>query len=264
MDGLRQWLLSSYPVAVVRRFVQLELLDRSFGLAAQAFVSLLPLLISVVSVFVGPNAELLASQMSDRFGLVGAADLAVHALFQSPATVVTISWLALAMSTLSAFALSRRLSRAYAAIFELPALKRSELWRGVVWIALQIALFASASELRSIRRSNGTVIATIAVVILLAVWFFGDMAGLRLLVPTIPRRLLMPSAVLSSVGRIGLTAWSALYMPGALSQQAEQFGPIGVTFALFTFILAGVFVYLGAPLLVAVWDSRREDGSVQQ
>lgn len=258
MDDIKDRILTSYPADVVRRFFELELLDRSFGLAAQAFVSMLPLLIVVVSVFVGGNQDVLAVQMSDRFGLAGAAAEAVRALFRSSTTVATISWLAVVMSTLSAFALSRRLSRVYAAIFGLPSLARNQLWRGLVWIALQLVLFAAASQLRAVRRDSGLVIAFIAITVLVIVWFLGDMVGLRLLVPSIPRRLLVPSALLGGIGRVGLTVWSAIYMPRSLSSQAEQFGPIGVTFALFTLILAGVFVYLSAPLLVSVWFRRRE------
>ncbi|MHB1067067.1 MAG: hypothetical protein ACYC2Z_06530 [Candidatus Nanopelagicales bacterium] len=255
---LREWALASYPAAVVRRFFDLELLDRSFGLAAQAFVALLPLLIVAVSVVLNSDGDVLATQITNRFGLSGAADVAVHALFRSEAAVRTISWLAVAMSVLSAFSLARRLSRTYARIFDLPSLRRSQLWRGVVWIAVQITLFSLASELRAIRRESGLVLAALAVVAILLLWFAADIAGLRLLVPTIPGSLLVPSAVLSGVGRAGLTAWATLYMPRLLTEHAEQFGPIGVTFALFTLILAGVLVLLIAPLLVAVWAQRRE------
>jgi hypothetical protein len=59
------------------------------------------------------------------------------------------------------------------------------------------------------------------------------------------------------VGRIGLWAWAAIYMPRALTDQATQFGPIGVTFVIFTFLLVGVLVLLAAPLLVSVWKERR-------
>ena len=69
--------------------------------------------------------------------------------------------------------------------------------------------------------------------------------------------MLLPTAVLSMVGRIGLWAWAAIYMPRTLTEQAIQFGPIGVTFVIFTFLLVGVLVLLAAPLLVSVWQERR-------
>jgi membrane protein len=255
---LRERMLTSYPAAVVRRFFELEMFDRAFGLAAQAFVSLLPLVIVIVSLFVSDPGVVISGQIGERFGLDDVARGALRSLFSSTAAVVTISWLAVLMSLLSAFSLSRRLSRVYASIFGLPSLGRSQLWRGLVWIALQIALMTGGSALRDVRREAGAVGAMLAIVLLLSLWFLADAGGLRLLVPSIPRHLMVPSAALSSLGRIGVAAWAAIYMPRTLSEQAELYGPIGVTFAIFTYILVGVFVYVGAPLLVAVWISWRE------
>jgi membrane protein len=258
----REWALASYPGAVVRRFFELELLDRSFGLAAQAFVALLPLLIVVVSAFSTDGGEVNAAQLGDRFGLDEAARLAIRQLFSTTTTIATISWLAILMSFVSAFSLSRRLSRVYSSIFGVPSLQGSEVWRGLVWIVLQVALFVAAGSLRDVRRHTGPVIGLVAVVALLAVWFAADAAGVKLLVPRTPRALVLASAVLSSVGRAGLAIWASLYMPNTLAQQSAQYGPIGVTFALFTLILAGVVVYVGAPLLVTVWVRWRAERQV--
>lgn len=119
---LRERLMASYPAAVVRRFFDLELLDRSFAIAAQAFVALLPLIIVVVSAVLRSDGVIVAEQINDRFGLEGAASVAVEALFRSESTVIAVSWLALAMALLSAFSLSRRLSRTYGLIFGVPGL----------------------------------------------------------------------------------------------------------------------------------------------
>ncbi len=254
---LRERLDDSYPAAVVRRFFELELLDRSFGLAAQVFVALLPLLIVVVSVTFDDDGNTIATEITERFGLINPADSAVRALFSAPGTVMAISWLAIIMSFLSAFSLSRRLSRTLGVIYGLPPLSRKQLWRGVVWILLQLAVFGLASSLRGVRRDQGAILATLAGFLLLFVWFLGDMAGLKLLVPSITRRLLIPTAILGGIGSLGVTVWSAVFMPKTLSSQAEQFGPIGVVFALFTLILAATLVVLIAPLMVAVWDHRR-------
>ena len=81
---------------------------------------------------------------------------------------------------------------------------------------------------------------------------------LLLLVPTVALRLAVASAVVASLGRLGVSAWSALYMPHALSEQAAQYGPIGVTFSIFTYLLAGALVYTIAPLLVVTWTRRRQ------
>ena len=254
---LRERLMASYPAAVVRRFFDLELLDRSFAIAAQAFVALLPLIIVVVSAVLRSDGVIVAEQINDRFGLEGAASVAVEAPFRSESTVIAVSWLALAMALLSAFSLSRRLSRTYGLIFGVPGLGSRQLWRGLVWIGVQMALMTLGSGLRTVGREGGALLTVVAVVGLLVLWLAADTAALRLLVPSLPWSVLLPTAVLSMVGRIGLWAWAAIYMPRALTEQAIQFGPIGVTFVIFTFLLVGVLVLLAAPLLVSVWQERR-------
>lgn len=257
MSTLLAWVERSYPYAVVRRFFELELLDRSFALAAQVFVALLPIVIVVVSLFTADGSQLVAQQIIDRFGLAGAATVAVRDLFGTPGGEMAISWLAIIISFLSAFSLSRRLARTYAAMFRMPPLPRSKSWHGLVWIALQIVVLLGTSYLRDVYRTYGIGLSLAAVVGLLAFWFSADIAGYRLLVPTLPRRTLVPAAICSVVGRIGLSVWAGIYMPATLSNQAVQFGPLGVTFSLFTFFLAGVMVLLVAPLLVVVWQDRR-------
>jgi membrane protein len=254
---LRAWLEASYFTAVVRRFFALELLDKSFALAAQAFVALLPLVIVTVSVVITDSAEAIANSLGDRFGLDEAARTALRVLFDHPG-VAAISWLAILMSLLSAFSLSRRLARVYASIFEVTALPRSKSWHGLVWIVLQVSLFLVASMLRDLREGNGILTAALAVIGLLVLWFGADVAGLRLLVPSAGLRIVAASAVASSLGRAGIAVWAYVYMPRSLESQAEQYGPIGVTFAIFTYMLAGVFVYVGAPLLVTTWVRWRQ------
>jgi membrane protein len=255
---MRSWFLRSYPYAVLRRFFDLELLDRSFALAAQAFVALLPLVIVVVTAFVVDSAAVIAESIGDRFGLDSVAREALRILFDHPGQAA-ISWVAILISLISAFSLSRRLARTYAAIFEVPPLPRSKMWHGLVWIALQITLFIVASLLRDLRLGSGAVVALLAVCGLLIVWFAADVAGLRLLVPVAPVRLVLASGVVSSLGRLGIAIWAAVYMPRSLESQAQQYGPIGVTFAIFTYILVGVVVYLVAPLIVTTWVRWRAD-----
>lgn len=260
---MRERLLASYPAAVVRRFFDLELLDRSFGLAAQAFVAMLPLVIVIVSALFRDGPEAIANSIGDRFGLDDAARGAIRALFTNSGAATTISWLAVAITLLSAFSLSRRLARVYASIFGVPPLLRSQYWRGVVWVALQLVLFISASVLRDVRRDNGILIAIVAIAALLALWMVADIAGLRLLVPSVAMPLIVASAITSTLGRFGIAIWAAIYMPASLSDQAAQYGPIGVTFALFTYILAGVLAYVCAPLIVTTWVQWREERRLQ-
>ena len=158
----------------------------------------------------------------------------------------TISWLAVFMSLLSAFSLSRRLARVYAAIFGLAPLARSQIWRGLVWIVLQVGLFVAASMPARVRRDSGVLARRpLPSSPCSLLWFVADVAGLRLLVPKVPRRG-------SSRPRPWCRGWAVrlrrvggrLHAAGPRRSQALQYGPIGVTFAIFTYILAGVLVYV--------------------
>ncbi len=184
-------------------------------------------------------------------------------LFDHPGTAA-ISWLAILISLLSAFSLSRRLARTYAVIFEVAPLPRGKSWHGLVWIVLQVTLFVGASLLRDLRSGSGVILATTAIVGLLVLWFARGRRGTHgCWCPAAPVRMVVASAVVSSLGRAGIAVWAYLYMPRSLSSQADQYGPIGVTFALFTYILVGVLVYVVAPLIVTTWVRWRADrGSV--
>jgi hypothetical protein len=258
---VRGWVVESYPYAVVRRFLELELLERSVALAAQAFIALLPIVILVVSLFVTDVGATISEQFGDRLGLDSITTAAIEALFSENVGRRTISWLAVIMILVSAFSLARRLARVYANVFELPPLKRSENWRGLVWIVLQVVMMLLASTLKQVRDDRGWLLFVAAGIALVAVWFGTDMASLRLLVPSAATRLVVASAVVSTVGRIFVGVWTAVYFARSLSDQAQQYGPIGVTFALYTYLLVAVIVYVGSPLLVTTWVTWRAERS---
>jgi hypothetical protein len=255
----RGWVVESYPFAVVRRFLELELLERSVALAAQAFIALLPLVILIVSLFVTDVGAVLSEQFSDRLGLDSITTAAIEALFSENAGQRAISWLAVVMVLVSAFSLARRLARVYASVFQVPPLRRQENWRGLIWIILQVALMLLAASLKQVRDDGGWLLFGAAILGLLLLWFGTDMASLRLLVPSAKTRLIAASALVSTVGRTLMGAWTAVYFTRSLSEQAQQYGPIGVTFALYTYLLVGVFVYVGSPLLVTTWVTWRAE-----
>jgi hypothetical protein len=253
----RAWVSGSYPYAVIRRFLDLELLERSVALSAQAFIALLPLVILVVSIFVTDVGRMLSEQVGERFALDSLTVEAVKALFSENLGHRTISWLAVLMVVVSAFSLARRLARVYASVFDLPTLRRNENWRGLVWIVLQVTMMVFASFLRQVRNDAGLLLMIVAVLALIVVWFGTDVASLRLLVPNAPNRLVMASAGVATVGRLGLGAWAAIYFARSLSEQAQQYGPIGVTFAIYTYLLVSVLVYVCSPLIVTTWVAWR-------
>ncbi|MEY4136763.1 MAG: hypothetical protein RL205_891 [Actinomycetota bacterium] len=250
--------LETYPGEVVKRFYELQLTDKAMGLAAQGFIALLPMIIVVISVVLRQNGAVVGKFIIDRFSLGGAGEEAVTALFATSVTVAAVSWLAVVLTTLSALSLARRLASVYASIFDAPKLPGRQVWRALLWILLQVIMICAAAGLRDVWRHGGLALTMLAGLLLAVLWGAGDAFGVHLLVPSVGRGQLVAVGVLSAIGHIALSMWSIFYMPRALESQAEQFGAIGVTFALFTLILVAVVIMLVAPLMVSTWEIRKQ------
>lgn len=232
--------------------------DMSYTIAAQAFVALFPLVLVVTGAFTAQGGDsIFARELVDRFGLAGAARVAVQQLFTTPSSGSGVYWLGLVITVLSAVSLARRVSRAYALVWELPTPSSRQQWRGLAWLLLQVAMIVLVSGLRAVRRDHGAAVELVALVALLGVWGVGEYLAQRLLTfGRVARARLATAAAVVTIGRAGVVVWSAVYLPNALARQAELYGPIGVVFALFTWIFANVAVLLLCPLLAAVGTAR--------
>ena len=69
---------------------------------------------------------------------------------------------------------------------------------------------------------------------------------------------LIPQAALTALGIIGVGVWSSIYMSRAVASSAEQFGSVGVSFALLTWLVALGFTIVIATVLGVVTQQRIE------
>jgi uncharacterized BrkB/YihY/UPF0761 family membrane protein len=242
-------------LAEVRR---IRILDLAYTLAAQFFVALIPLVLVVTGVFTtGGDDSYMAEQIVDRFGLAGAARAAVGLLFQTPGAGSGIYWTGLIITLYSAFALSRRVGRAYTTIWDVRPLPVGQQWRGLVWIVIQVVMLLLASGLRTFGAQHGTVLEILALALLLLAWAGAEYGSQSLMTAgQVVRDRLLVAAGLVSLGRLGVTLWSSFYLPATLSRQSVQFGPIGVVFGLFTWIFLSMLVLLVMTLLGSVLTGR--------
>ena len=243
---------------LLRDFARTRVLDLAYTLAAMVFVAVMPIILVVTSAFTGSGQDsLLARELIERFGLVGAAQASVNQLFTTPGAGSGVYWTGLVIALYTAFSLSRRVLRAYGMIWDVPVPSANQQWRGLVWVLLQVALVLVASTLRSVGRSHGTAAEIVALLVVLAVWGASDYVSQWLMtMGRVARDRLLVAAALVTIGRLGVTLWSGLYLPGLLSRQSEHFGPIGVVFSLFSWIFATMFVLLFTVLLAAVLTRR--------
>ena len=236
---------------LVSRIGQLELLDRAYTLAAQSFVTLLPLILALAAALASPGSNIVAEEFIQRFGLVGAAARSVEELIQVRSE--GIYWLGLALTLYAAFTLSKRASRAYNAVWQTPQLPIRDQWRSMVWILAQLVLVIVVTELRGFARDSGPVLAVLAVAAVIVAWAAAEVLTQTLLTRgQVLRSRILVAAAFATVGRLGIGVWSSLFLTRSMVRQAEAYGPIGVVFALFTGLLVYWVVLLGSTLLAAV------------
>jgi membrane protein len=247
----------SFPIRCLRRFAAINGRDRSFVLAGQAFTTVIPLLI-VVSATAGKNGtSLVADRFNSRFRLTGSPAEALRTLFQRPpgatGTITLVGVLVLLFSLVS---LTRSMQRIFEDAWGLRAVGVRGTLHGLTGMGLLLASVLILSLLVTAMRPlpAGTVLAAIVrTVAAVGMWLL----LLELLLSRrIPLRRLIPGAVVAGVGQTAFSVYSAVWMPHVIAQNADQYGVIGVTFALLSWL-----VVLGLAVVVLAATSAELGGA---
>ena len=237
----------------VARFLDVQGVDRAMALAAQAFSALIPLLIVYSALVSRSEGSSFADGLIRRFDLDGASAETVRQAFTSAQTVEdSISLFGLLVVVVSALSFSRALQRLYEQSYGLPSLgMRNTTW-GLAWLMLMViytsvrpfvaGLLEGAAPRAAISLTLGAAIFTATPYLLL-----GKRLGWR---------PLLPGALLAAAGVAVLGATTVLWFPRTLASSADQFGMIGVAFALLSWLIAAGFVLVGAATGGAVLKER--------
>jgi membrane protein len=225
LDLAREW---------IARFIAVQGIDRAMAIGAYAYSALIPLLIVYSSVLPRQGNRSFADVLVDRLELSdGAADAVRQAFAPSGAVESSVTALGVVLLVVSALSFTRGLQRLYEGAFGLPTRgMRNTKW-GLVWIAVVCALtFARPLVLGGL---SGGVETVVSVALSVALWL---VTPYLLLGRRIHWLRLAPAAVLSTIGMAGVGIWSVIWMPHTVSASAEQYGIIGIGFALLTWLVA--------------------------
>ena len=230
----------------LERFVELQGMDRSMALAGQAFAALMPLLI-VVGAASPAAGDDLADSLIDRLDLTGEAADTLRAAVAAPADVYdSVSVTGALLLVISALSFTRALQRLYVQAWRLPPLgMKGNKW-GLVWLAA-FSVFWSVQP-GVVEIFDGAIAVTVTIATSSALWLFTPWI---LVGKAVSWRLLLPQALLTSVGLTTLAVASAIYLPRAVASAAGQFGFIGVAFALLSWLFLVAFVLVAAAALGA-------------
>jgi membrane protein len=249
------------------RFRALELFDRSMTVAAEVFTAVFPLLILA--------AEWLGSQRSNDIAASIDMPSETRQVVQDAVSGSGISTFGLVGALwvlISATSLSRALTRAFAAIWEVSPPRKGPRQAGR-WLAAVIVLTAAMVLLRWLSRLAEDVPPGMVwgvLVSLVLTTGIGTLVPWLLLSGKVPARCLMPGALVFGLGISVARPIAHDLLTNSLDSSAEKYGTIGVAFTYIAFLYALSLWFLAAAFLGQVISTdegrlgcwiRREDAS---
>ena len=245
-----------FLLAWVHRVIDINGIDRAIVIGAQAFGALFPILILYAAVGPGQDTDF-AGTLIDRFDLDGSSAATIRRLFGAPDEAASdASLIGALLLTVSALAFTRALQRVYERSWNLaPRGVRSSGW-GLLWLAGFILYLVILAPLDQAIDVPGWGLA-ISLVLGSGLWLATPYI---LLARRIDWRQLVPTGLVTGASMTAFSAGSVLYLPTAIGSYADEFGTIGVAFALLSWLTGAAFVIMGTATLGAViaeWRASR-------
>jgi membrane protein len=244
----------------LERFREVEGVQAATLLAAQAFTSLVPMLVVVAAL--SPAEGDLGDRLVDRFDLEGAPAENVQALFNDSGEVTgAVTWVGIVILILSALGFTRAVQRLFECAYRAQMPRVEAAWRGLAWLLACAAWVALLAPLRDALADLGGIGFSVAAATAsgFAVWLG---TPLILLGEEDWRRLAPGAAVSALIGGLASVA-SAIWLPTLLSWSAERYGLIGIAFSLQSMLLVMAFaVVIGAVAGATLTETAEERGRV--
>ncbi|MFE7962768.1 ribonuclease BN [Streptomyces anthocyanicus] len=230
--------------ALVQRGRDLELMHRAMGFATLALVTLAPLLI-VVAAFDPLGRGGFASWLADGMGLADRSARVLTDIISPPPKIVgpTSVWGGIALAVFGVtFAAS--VQNGYERIWELPSGPWHRVWRQLTWVVMLTAYLYQESHTR-VGFHGPARIALSTTAGLLFFWW-----GQHFLLGSQVRwRDLLPGAIATVVGLIGLRGFSYLVFTPLILDNAISYGTVGIVLVVESWLIGVGFVVFGGAMV---------------
>ncbi|MER7468247.1 ribonuclease BN [Streptomyces sp. NPDC097981] len=228
-----------------RRWVrvrELGLWQRSLGFAALGFLTLVPLLI-VVSAADAANGQGFAQWLGDGLGVSASAQLKIEQLFALPGRAWrTTTAFGLTLLTVFGLSFGTVLQSGYESIWDLPPSRWWAKWRHVLWLGVLVGVLYLSAVSPPWRDSPARGYVTVAIGTLFFWW-----SQRLLLAGRVPWTALLPGAVATMLGLLGLRIFSHLVFSPLIASSAVTYGPFGTVLVVQSWLVGiGVVVFGGA------------------
>jgi membrane protein len=230
-------LRSGAPARLLTRLSALNVVEGSVRLAAQAFLTALPLLMAIAAFAPGWMQDLLADSLSAVLGVRGdTLDEVRQGYSATGPTRDSTGAVGVVVTLLSATAFSRALQAVCERCWHLPrAPLRAVVGRWLLWLVVWLAFLLVQAPLR--QGFGGGAVTGLVLSLLSAtlLWWWSQHL---LLGGRIGWWNLLPGAVLAGSGTVLLSRAARLLVPTAMERSLDEFGPLGPVFTFLSWLIA--------------------------
>jgi membrane protein len=219
------------------QLVHVNMIDTATRLAAQVFLTGVPVLFVLAAFAPATVRDNLADSLRSILGLRSSSLTEVQGVLNAghQGDGQTVGGIGVLITLLSATACSRVLQRLCERSWHLPpAAARLAAWRWVAWLAVWLAVLVFQGRVRDgfgVGQGLGLPMAVATAVLM---WWWTQHILLAGRMPWLP---LLPGAVLTGVAMTALAGAAKLYVPNSLERSISQFGPLGLVFTIFSWLI---------------------------
>jgi membrane protein len=243
----------------IARFFKVAAFDRAMSISAYAYTALFPLLIVASAVLPREGNKSFADLLIEEFELTGSTAQAVKLAFAPTGQVEAgVTLLGLLLLLYSMLSFSRGLQRLYEAAYDLPTLGMRNTPRALLWLVFLALVLTLRPLLTNPFDSWARVAVTVALGV--GIWLI---TPYLLLGKRLGWRRLLPTSILCAIGMGGVGIWSVLWMPRTIAASAQQFGVIGIGFALMGWLFAASIVLVIATAGGSMLSDRFAHGDLE-
>ncbi|WP_324616734.1 MULTISPECIES: YhjD/YihY/BrkB family envelope integrity protein [unclassified Streptomyces] len=228
-----------FPVIthVAERMVAVNIFDSATRLAAQCFLTAVPLVFAVASFAPEGLQQQMAESVRAVFGLTGEASEQVDDIFGGTDSEFqnAVGLVGALMVLLSSTAVSRAMQRLCKRAWEIPRTGvHIAIWRWVAWIGVWVFVLIVQGPVRNGFGVGLWLGIPLTFVFLALAWWWSQHLLLGGLVGWLP---LLPGAVLTALGSTALSLVARFYMPRALNRALSDYGSAGSVFVLLSWLI---------------------------
>ncbi|MFI1167568.1 ribonuclease BN [Streptomyces sp. NPDC020801] len=234
----------SWGVELYRRGKDLELMHRAMGFATLALVTLAPLLIVVAAADPLHHGGF-ALWLVDGMDLSDKSAAVLSEVFTPPRKVVgsTSVWGGVLLAVFGV-SFSASVQNAYERVWRLPAGPWHRIWRQAVWLCALMAYLYGQVQTRTVLAGTYRMLMSLAIGVIFFWWGPHFLLGHQ-----VRWRLLLPGAVATMVGLVGLRAFSFLVFTPLIVTNAVSYGAIGTILVVESWLVGAGFVIYGGALV---------------